>query len=75
MINKLISKVKCDVKNCKNNADYHFEIKGKSGKFFICNKCVEQLCAEVTARRIPKSPANTIKRKLAERAKEDNYVG
>ncbi len=74
MICKVTSKTKCDVKNCKNDADFYFEVKGISGRCFVCAKCLERLRDDAPSKPTPKSPANTIKRKLAERAKENGYA-
>lgn len=67
MIYPATSKTKCDVKNCKNDAAYYFEIKGAFAKCFLCKSCYERIADEAARSRAPKSPQNTIKRKQEEK--------
>lgn len=58
---KIAAKVKCDVQNCKNLAEYYIPSKGIRGKFFLCPSCLaklEQSSPQVVA---PKSPKSKIK--------------
>lgn len=72
MINTISTNVKCDVKNCKNNAEFYFETKGRGGRTFLCDECLQKLLSETRLRCVPKSPQNSIKRKLEQKAKEVN---
>ena len=74
MVTKTVTKVRCDVRDCKNVAEYTFEIKGRQGKFFICRECLETLIDEGRKLRVPKSPKNVIKKQLELRAEELNYA-
>ena len=72
MLKPTTLKTKCDVMDCKNLAACYLPAKGKSGKFFLCDSCLHQLAASIDGRRPPKSPKNTIKRKIEEKETE-NY--
>lgn len=72
MITRLTEqKLKCDVKDCKNFADYALPSKGRVGKFFLCKHCLEKIAQEVAKAHTPKSPKNTIK-KIIESKEEVN---
>ena len=73
MLTPITNKTKCDVKDCKNDADYQFATKGRAGKCFLCSKCLEQLSSQGMALRAPKSPKNTIKRKMEMKSEENSY--
>ncbi len=70
MLQNVTTKTKCDVRNCKNNAAYNFEIKGR-GKCFLCADCLEELFAEYRAHTVPKSPQNIIKKKQERRSMDE----
>lgn len=74
--NKIIfqstDKTKCDVKDCKNDAQFYFAVKGIRGKFFICGHCLDKLADDVKSARVPKSPQNAIKRKIDIKQKEND---
>ena len=67
-------KTKCDVKNCKNDADYFFETKGRVGKCFICKSCYDALVNDALKKRAPKSPQNTIKKLMEQKEEARAYV-
>lgn len=71
MIYPTTDKTKCDIKDCKNNAEFYLLAKGRSGKFFLCKDCLEKLYKSLLTHRTPKSPKNTIKKIIDE--KEKNY--
>ena len=74
MIAKTTVKTKCDVRDCKNAAEYAFETKGRQGRCFLCKDCLEQLLNEGRKLRVPKSPQNAIKKQQDRRAEELNYA-
>ena len=76
MLTTITNKIKCDVRDCKNDASYFFATKGRNGKFFLCAKCLAELSAQGQAvtNRVPKSPKNTIKKQM-ERKLEEQYHG
>ena len=74
MVTKTTIKTKCDVKDCKNGAEFAFETKGRQGKCFLCKECYEKLLEEGRKLRVPKSPQNAIKKQLDRREEERNYV-
>ena len=74
MVTKTTATTKCDVRDCKNFSEFAFEIKGRQGQCFLCKECYEKLVAEGRKLLVPKSPCNTIKKKLDKRAEEQNYV-
>lgn len=68
MITKISAqKVRCDVKDCKNSAEFCLPSKGKVGKFFLCRNCLDKLVGQAMAFRTPKSPKNTIKKIIDEK--------
>lgn len=68
------AKTKCDVKNCKNAADYYFEVKGRAGKCFLCGQCFDALVSDALKKRAPKSPVNSIRKQMSKKEKENAYV-
>lgn len=66
-------KTKCDVRDCKRDAEYSFPVKGIMGKCYICADCLMELTKQSPTPRIPKSPTNTIKKKMEQKDKELNY--
>ena len=74
MIYKVTGKTKCDVRNCKNDAAYAFDVKGISGKCFLCAGCLAALSADCRALTVPKSPKNAIKKRL-DRAEASDVLG
>jgi len=64
MVTKTETKTKCDVKDCKNNANFFLPSKARSGKFFLCEACYECIVNEAMKRRTPKSPKNAIKKAI-----------
>ena len=75
MVTKTTANTKCDVRDCKNTAEYAFEIKGRQGRCYLCKECFERLLDEGRKLRVPKSPQNPIKKQQDKRAEEVNYVG
>ena len=73
MVTKTTAKTKCDVKDCKNGAEFAFDTKGRQGKCYLCKQCYETLLEEGRRLRVPKSPQNSIKKQQDRRA-EVNYV-
>ena len=73
MVTTTTVKTKCDVRDCKNMAEYAFETKGRQGKCYLCKNCYEQILDEGRKSRVPKSPQNTIKKKLDKRTEEQNH--
>lgn len=74
MIFSTTVKTKCDVKDCKNDAKYFFPAKTRNGKFFLCNDCLNGICADGRSLCVPKSPQNAIKRQIDKKSEEQNYV-
>ena len=73
MLTPITNKTKCDIKDCKNDAEYQFATKGRVGKCFLCLKCLEELITQGATLRVPKSPKNTIKKKMELKSQEQNY--
>ena len=73
MLTPITSKTKCDVRDCKNDAEFTFATKGRVGKCFICSKCLAELTKQGKAVVVPKSPTNTIKKKMDLKSKEQNH--
>ena len=74
MLQGITNKTKCDVRDCKNDADYQFATKGRAGKCFLCKKCLAELTAQGKTLSVPKSPQNAIKKKMELKSQEGNYV-
>lgn len=70
MIFQTTENTKCDVKDCKNNAAFFVPAKGRPGRFYICRECFEKLCGDVLHTVTPKSPKNTIKKIIEQKAEE-----
>ena len=64
MLTQITNKTKCDVKDCKNDAEFTFATKGRNGRCFLCLKCLAELTAEGKKLTTPKSPQNAIKKKM-----------
>ena len=73
MLTKITSKTKCDVRDCKNDAEFFYATKGRVGKCFLCSKCLAELTAQGTVLRTPKSPANAIKKKMELKSQEQKH--
>ena len=73
MLTAITNKTKCDVRDCKNDADFQFATKGRAGRCFICTKCLAELTAQGATLRVPKSPKNTIMKKMELKSQEQNY--
>lgn len=71
MLTKITNKTKCDVRDCKNDAVYQFATKGRAGRCFICSQCLAELAVEGRTVTTPKSPKNTIKRKMELKSEEE----
>lgn len=72
MIISTTAKQKCDVHNCKNDAQVFFAVKGRFGRCYLCRDCLNKLASEAVAASTPKSPKNTIKRLADTREFETN---
>ncbi len=73
-IQRALCKTTCDVRDCRNAAEYAFAAKGRPGKFFLCKDCLADLAAEGAALAVPKSPENTIKKIMKRKEEERLYV-
>ena len=73
MLTPITNKTKCDVRDCKNDAEFSFATKGRAGKCFLCSNCLTELTAQGRTLRVPKSPKNTIKMKMEQKSQEENY--
>ena len=73
MLTPITNKTKCDVRDCKNNAEFQFDVKGRAGKCFLCSKCLKELTDQATAVRVPKSPKNTIRKKMELKSQEQEH--
>ena len=69
LIQKTTSTAKCSCKGCNNTATNYILAKQK---VYFCNDCFERFANEVISRRTPKSPQNTIKRKIDKKREENN---
>ena len=74
MLTTITNKIKCDVKDCKNDATYFFATKGRVGKCFLCSHCLAELTAQGKTFSVPKSPKNAIKKQMERKIEEQNYV-
>ncbi len=72
MLNNIFNKIKCDVKDCKNDATCSFDVKLRGGKCFLCDSCLAALTSDGRQRTVPKSPQSAIKKRLEHRAEEAN---
>ena len=73
MLTKITNKTKCDVRDCKNDAEFSFATKGRTGKCFLCSKCLGELSSQGKTVTVPKSPKNTIKKKMEMKLQEQNH--
>lgn len=73
MLTPITNKTKCDVRDCKNDAEYVFATKGKTGKCFLCSQCLAQLTSQGRIFCTPKSPKNAIKKKMEMKSQEQDY--
>ena len=64
MIEKTQYQITCDVRNCRNTADFCFSVKGRVGKVHLCKQCVKLLGDDCTKIHTPKSPKNAIKKAM-----------
>lgn len=67
LVTKTEAKVKCDLRDCKNDASYCVFGKGRIGRFYLCKQCLDDIVANVVKSRTPKSPKNTIKKIIDEK--------
>ena len=72
MLTPITSKTKCDVRDCKNDAEFTFATKGRVSKCFLCSKCLAALSTQGRTVTIPKSPTNAIKKKMEMKSQEQN---
>ena len=70
LLQKSTTTAKCSCKGCTNSATHYILAKQK---IYLCDSCFERLASEAISRRTPKSPQNTIKRKL-DKKQEETYV-
>ena len=70
MITATTDKTKCDVRDCRNMAQYVLPCKGRGGKFFLCKQCAEKIADAINAERTPKSPKNAIKKMIDKKIEE-----
>ena len=73
MLTRITNKTKCDVRDCKNDAEFTFATKGRVGRCFLCSKCLAQLTSQAKTLSVPKSPTNTIKKKMELKSQEQNH--
>ena len=73
MLTPITSKTQCDVRDCKQEAEFSFATKGRVGKCFLCRKCLAELTAQAKTLSVPKSPTNTIKKKMELKSQEQSY--
>ena len=73
MLTPITNKTKCDVRDCKRDAEFSFAIKGRVGKCYLCSKCLGELTVQAKTHCVPKSPTNTIKKKMDLKSQEQNY--
>lgn len=64
---KTATNAKCSCRGCNNKATSYLLARQK---VYLCDTCFERLAAEAIAHRTPKSPTNTIKRKLDKKREE-----
>lgn len=72
MVYKISTKIKCDVRDCKNDAVYGFDVKGRGGRCCLCADCLAAVASEARAHFVPKSPLNAIKKRMEQ---ESAYEG
>ena len=74
MLTTITNTTKCDMRDCKNDAQYFVQVKGRVGKCFFCPQCLAELSVEGRVLTTPKSPKNTIKKQMERKLEEQNYV-
>ena len=72
MLTPITNKTQCDVRDCKNDAEYFYAIKGRTGKCFLCSSCLAELSTQARTVTVPKSPKNTIKKKMELKSQEQD---
>ncbi|MBQ2723404.1 MAG: hypothetical protein IJF72_01985 [Clostridia bacterium] len=70
MITKTTYKTSCDVKNCRNTADYCFETKGKMSRTYLCKECLAKIVQFGTQETKVKSVVNAVKKAMTTTIKE-----
>ena len=70
MITATTDKTKCDVRDCRNMAQYVLPCKGRGGKFFLCKQCAEKIADDINAERTTKSHKKAIKKMKDKKRKE-----
>lgn len=71
MLTTITNKTKCDVRDCKNDAQYFFSTKGRNGKCFLCANCLAELSTQGRTVTVPKSPKNAIRKKMEMKQEEE----
>ncbi len=66
IIKNVVRKVRCDMPNCKNIADFKVEKSGffRSVGLNLCNCCINELYSEIGKIVVPKSPENIFNKKI-----------
>ena len=72
MLQKITNKTKCDARDCKNDAEFQFAVKGRVGRCCLCAQCLSTVAAQGRTVTVPKSPKNAIKKKMELKSQEDN---
>ena len=67
LINKSTTQSKCSCRGCNNQATSYILTRQR---VYLCDECFERLATQAIAQRTPKSPQNTIKRKLEQKREE-----
>ena len=62
-LEKINKKVKCDLPNCKNNADYSLKLRKfwNIGDTNFCKSCLSKMNEQTAKVLTPKSPKNILK--------------
>ncbi len=68
LLNQSKTPSKCSVRGCCNQTTNYFD--GKKHKIYLCDECFATLGELAITRRTPKSPTNTIKRKMTQQQEE-----
>lgn len=63
--------VKCGAKGCNNLTSTYISVSGRTGKVYLCDKCLSQLVQYYLPKYTPKSPINTIKKILDSKEQQD----
>lgn len=72
LLTNITTKQKCDVRDCKNDAEVCFPVKGRANRCYLCADCLSKLNSDALSAVTPKSPQNTIKRLSDKREREKN---